>query len=180
MPVAIRPGPAPLLFHRWQTAAVDAKAAAAKGSKAKKTDDVESYVYRDATGQIGLPGEYLRQSVAGPKAGSAKYRQDPRYPRASTRSLMAASVITLTDVSPIYSVSGRGRHLGLPRQRRAVRPARRHHPGPAGVLTGWTAEIALPVLQPSYLDEQLLLDLLIDAGSSSGGRRTGPPSAGSR
>jgi hypothetical protein len=39
-------GTAPLLFHAWNVEAVAEKAKAAKGSKAKKSDDVESYVYR--------------------------------------------------------------------------------------------------------------------------------------
>ena len=35
-------GVAAILFHRWSVESVEAKSAAAKGSKAKKTDDVES------------------------------------------------------------------------------------------------------------------------------------------
>lgn len=35
-------GTADMLFHRWNCEAVAEKAAAAKGSKAKKSDDVES------------------------------------------------------------------------------------------------------------------------------------------
>ena len=49
-------GVADLLFHRWNCEAVDAKAKAAKNSAAKKTDDIESYVYRDAQGQLCMPG----------------------------------------------------------------------------------------------------------------------------
>ena len=50
-------GSAALLFHRWNCDAVEAKAKAAKGSAAKKTDDIESYVYRNDAGEICLPGE---------------------------------------------------------------------------------------------------------------------------
>src|SRR5687767_8033431 len=71
--VAIQ-GSADILFHRWNVEAVAEKAAAAKGSKAKKTDNVESYVYRDDDGFICLPGEYLRGSII----NAAKFRQDPR------------------------------------------------------------------------------------------------------
>jgi hypothetical protein len=39
-------GTCPILFHRWSCEAVAEKAKAKKGSAAKKTDDVESYVYR--------------------------------------------------------------------------------------------------------------------------------------
>ena len=58
-------GSADFLFHRWNAEAVDEKAAAAKNSKAKKTDDVESYVYRDDAGFICIPGEYLRGAIVG-------------------------------------------------------------------------------------------------------------------
>ena len=56
-------GTAPLLFHAWNVEAVREKAGAAKGSRAKKEDNVESYVYRDEHKYICLPGEYFRQSV---------------------------------------------------------------------------------------------------------------------
>ncbi|HUW33760.1 MAG TPA: hypothetical protein VM223_19290 [Planctomycetota bacterium] len=49
--VTIR-GDADLLFHRWNCEAVEAKARSAKGSAAKKTDDLESYVYRNRTGSL--------------------------------------------------------------------------------------------------------------------------------
>jgi hypothetical protein len=48
-------GVADLLFHRWNCEAVEEKANAAKGSKAKKTDNIESYVYRDDAGELCLP-----------------------------------------------------------------------------------------------------------------------------
>jgi hypothetical protein len=35
-------GVCPLIFHRWSVEGVAEKAGAAKGSKAKKTDDIES------------------------------------------------------------------------------------------------------------------------------------------
>src|SRR5437762_2120146 len=62
-------GVADLLFHGWNVEAVQGKADAKKGSKAKKTDDVESFVYRtkeansEGKGYIAIPSEYLRMSV---------------------------------------------------------------------------------------------------------------------
>ena len=50
-------GTAALLFHRWSVDGVEAKSKAAKGSKAKKEDDLESYVYRDDKGNLCIPGE---------------------------------------------------------------------------------------------------------------------------
>jgi hypothetical protein len=60
-----------ILFHRWSCEAVEEKANAIKGSRAKKTDDVESFVYRCEDGTIGIPGTYLRQAIV----GAAKYLQ---------------------------------------------------------------------------------------------------------
>jgi len=55
-------GTAPLLFHKWDGEAVESKQKAAKGSKTKKSDNVESYVPRDLDGKVAIPGEYFRQS----------------------------------------------------------------------------------------------------------------------
>src|SRR5262245_25681914 len=53
-------GTAPILFHRWDDASVERKAKAAKSSQAKKTDDVESYVYRTSDGEIGIPAKNFK------------------------------------------------------------------------------------------------------------------------
>ncbi len=158
-------GACPIMFHRWQDSAVAAKAAAAKGSRAKKTDDVESYVYRNAAGQICLPGEYLRQSIAGPQ-GAAKYRQDPRSPRKSALDLYKASVIALTDLGPIHSAaSGEVATTWdyLDSRRVTVQRAGITRVRPC-FLSGWTAEITLSVLQPNYVPAEQLLEVLQDAG----------------
>ena len=60
--VTIR-GVADVLFHRWNVESIDEKAKAAKGSKAKKTDDLESYVYRGEDGNLAAPGEWLRMAI---------------------------------------------------------------------------------------------------------------------
>lgn len=76
-------GTAPLLFHRWNCESVESKARAKKGSAEKKSDDVESYVYRTEKGELAIPGEYLRGAIV----GAAKYQQDPRSPRKSASDL---------------------------------------------------------------------------------------------
>ena len=85
-------GTADLLFHRWNSQAVEEKAKAAKNSKAKKTDDIESYVYRNDGGELCIPGEYVRQAIV----AAAKFRQDPRSPRKSAMDLYKAGVVPLT------------------------------------------------------------------------------------
>ena len=46
-------GVAPLLLHNWNVEAVAQKSASSKGSKAKKTDNLESYC---PMGASGCPG----------------------------------------------------------------------------------------------------------------------------
>jgi hypothetical protein len=88
-------GVADILFHRWNSEGIEAKGKAAKGSAAKKTDDVESYTYRDDIGDLCLPGEYVRQSMI----HAAKYRQDPRSPRKSAMDLYKAGIVSLTPLA---------------------------------------------------------------------------------
>jgi len=151
-------GTADLLFHRWQCESVGEKARAAKGSKAKKTDDVQSYVWFDDRGQLCLPGEYLRQSII----NAAKFKQDPRSPRKSAMDLFKAGLISETLLAPL---NGGGctkwdfedrRRANVQRQGiTRVRPAFRH---------GWTATVKFAVLLPEYIDPSLLNDTLVNAG----------------
>lgn len=148
-------GVADLLFHRWDNQAVKSKTDAAKGSKAKKSDNTESYLWRDDDGVICLPGEYLRQSLI----HSAKFSQDPRSPRKSAMDLFKAGVVTLTNLAPLgkdapdYFDSRR-----VVVQRNAVtrtRPAFR---------AGWSAEIQLQVITPEYISTGMLHDVISRAG----------------
>lgn len=158
-------GTADMLFHRWSTEDVAAKAAAAKNSAAKKTDNVESYVYRDEDGNICVPGEYVRMAIV----EAARYRQDPRSPRKSARDLYKAGVVALTKLAPITRSDGKvASDWDYLDQRRVmvqrngvtrVRPA---------FLQGWTATVDLQVLTPEYIDKQSLLDVLVSAGKLVG------------
>lgn len=147
-------GTCPILFHRWSCDAIAEKSAAAKGSKSKKTDNVESYVYRDEKGVLCLPGEYLRQSVI----HAAKFRQDPRSPRKSARDLFNAGVVALSD-GPLgkeaWDYIDRRRvcvqRNGVTRERPAFRE-------------GWKATIELQVLTPEYISASVLSDVLTNAG----------------
>lgn len=90
-------GASDLLFHRWNCEEVDSKSAAKKGSKIKKTDNLESYVYRNEAGILCIPSEYLRMSII----NAAKYQQDPRSPRKSAMDLFKAAVVCLNVLSPL-------------------------------------------------------------------------------
>ena len=148
-------GTASLLFHRWSNEAVAAKAGAAKNSKAKKSDNVESYVSRDEKGMICLPGEYLRQSII----YAAKFRQDPRSPRKSAMDLYKAGVVALTELASLGSKDWD--YLDARRvviQRSAVTRQR-----PA-FNKGWRATIDLSVLVPEYIEPSTLLEVIGQAG----------------
>lgn len=148
-------GTSDLLCHRWNCEAVDAKAAAPKGSKAKKRDDLESYIYRNENGEICLPGEYLRQAII----GAAKYRQDPRSPRKSAMDLFKAGVIVETQLASLGTKDWN--YIDTRRvtvQRNGVNRSR-----PA-FHAGWRAEFTLTVLLPEYINKEALLDVLGQAG----------------
>lgn len=148
-------GTADLLFHRWQTEAVAEKAAAAKNSKAKKTDNVEAYVWRNADNELCLPGEYLRRSIV----TAAKFKQDPRSPRKSAMDLVNASVISMTELASL----GKTEWDFLDRRRVTVQRAGITRTRP-GVAKGWRAAFDLTVLSPEYIDPAFLRDLISSAG----------------
>jgi hypothetical protein len=152
-------GTCPILFHRWSNASVAEKSAAAKGSKAKKTDDVDSYVYRCPDNTIGIPGVYLVGCMTDPKNGAAKYQQDPRSPRKSALDLFRASVVPLTDVASLGSETWDyldERRVTVQRNGiTRVRPA---------FHAGWQAEFDISVLTPEYISPSLLLETLTLGG----------------
>lgn len=148
-------GTAPILFHRWSNESVATKAKAAKNSAAKKTDDVESYVYRDLDGEICLPGEYVR----GAMVNAAKFKQDPRSPRKSAMDLYKAAVVPLTILAPLGSAKWDfldERRVLI--QRSAVTRQR------PGFNAGWRATFDFQVILPEYVDEAEFLSTLALAG----------------
>lgn len=148
-------GSADLLFHRWNCDSVEAKSKAAKGSTAKKTDDVESYVYRDGKGELCLPGEYLRMAII----NAAKYKQDPRSPRKSAMDIFKAGVVSITPLASLGVKDWDYEHrCRVMIQRSAVTRTR-----PA-LKAGWKAEVQLMVMIPEYIPEMLLNAVTADAG----------------
>lgn len=152
-------GIADLLFHRWNCEAVEEKSKAAKGSKAKKTDNIESYVYRNADGEICLPGEYLRQAVI----HAAKFRQDPRSPRKSAMDLFKAGVVSLVQLASLGKDTWDYEHrCRVTIQRNGITRCR-----PA-MLSGWEADISLLVNTPEYIRPADLHDVIANAGKLVG------------
>lgn len=148
-------GVADFLFHRWNCEAVEAKGKAAKGSKAKKSDDLESYVYRTDEGELAIPGEYFRQALI----HAAKFRQDPRSPRKSAMDLYKAGVVALTPLAPLGTSAWDYEHKCRVQVQRngvtRVRPA---------MKAGWRLGIELLVNLPEYIPPDALHDVVINAG----------------
>jgi len=148
-------GVADMIFHRWNVEEVEAKGKAAKGSAAKKTDNLESYVYRNDANEICLPGEYVRQSVI----NAAKFRQDPRSPRKSAMDLYKAGIVSLTPLASLGVAAWDYDHRcrvtvqrnGITRVRPAIR-------------IGWEAEMVFMVNLPEYISPEAFNDVLVNAG----------------
>jgi hypothetical protein len=148
-------GVADLLFHRWNVEGVEEKSKAAKGSAAKKMDDLESYVWRNDDGELCLPGEYLRMSIV----NASRSKQDPRSPRKSAMDLYKAAVICLTPLASLgvkdwdYEDRRRGvvQRQGINRTRPAMK-------------AGWQASFVLMVNTPEYISPAMLNETLQTAG----------------
>lgn len=150
-------GACPIIFHRWNDAAVKEKAEAKKGSKEKKTDNVESFIYRDIDGHICLPGEYLRMAMV----YAAKFKQDPRSPRKSAFDLFKAGIVPLTEFA---KVNGGTKNWDFIDQRRVVVQRNAITRMRPAFLKGWTAEVDIMVNVPEYIDIHFFCEVLEMAG----------------
>jgi hypothetical protein len=148
-------GSAAFLFHRWNDDAVEAKSKAAKNSKAKKTDDLESYVYRDDKGFLAIPSEYIRQAII----HSAKFTQDPRSPRKSGMDLFKAGIVCLNELCSL----GIKDWDYLDRRRVVIQRSAVTRTRPA-LLSGWNINTQLMVLTPEYITPETLNSVLSQAG----------------
>lgn len=162
-------GVVPILFHRWSNESVAEKAKAKKGSAAKKTDDVQSYVYRNEDDEICLPGEYVYGAIVDRKNGAAKYRQDPRSPRKSALDLYRAGIAPLTLLAPILDADAKPTNEWdyLDARRVTVQQAGITRQRPA-FNAGWRATFVFQINLPEYVDAHAFLDVLTLAGRAVG------------
>lgn len=158
-------GNSDLLLHAWNCEAVAGKAKAKKGSEEKKSDNLESYVFRNDDGLVCLPAEYVRMSVV----NAAKFRQDPRSPRKSAMDLYKASIVSLSPLSPIVTKDGAPtknwdyeHRCRVQVQRNGITRTR-----PA-FKEGWSAELSLMVNLPQYISAADFLETLTMAGKVIG------------
>lgn len=147
-----------ILLHRYDVEAVKQKAGAKKGSSDKKSDNVESYVYRTESGEIGLPGLNFKAAIC----EAAKFAQDPRSPRKSARDLFRAGIRvrgmasfgkTTWDLLDTRKVNVQ--RNAVPR----VRPA---------MQSGWKLTFTVEVLLPEYIQPKWLHELTTNAGRLCG------------
>lgn len=152
-------GTADMLFHRWNNEAVAEKSAARKGSAVKKTDNIESYVWRNEKGELCLPGEYVRGSII----MAAKFRQDPRSPRKSAMDLFKAAVISMTPLASLgtkeWDYEDKRRVTVQRNGITRVRPAMRQ---------GWTVDMDFMINLPEYVDPAFFREVLAMAGKLVG------------
>jgi hypothetical protein len=151
----IAEGVAPFIFHRWSCDSIEAKGKAAKGSAAKKSDDLESYCYRAENGQLAIPTEYFRMAVV----QAAKFKQDPRSPRKSAMDLFKAALFPTHEYCPL----GMDKWDYVDRRRVTVQRNGITRSRPA-INTGWKAVMQLQVVLPEYVSPQLLNEVLQLAG----------------
>lgn len=152
-------GVSAILFHAWNNEAVAEKAVAKKGSAAKKSDNVESYVYRNDKGEIALPGVYVHSSMQ----YAAKFKQDPRSPRKSAFDLFKAAISPLTE----YASLGAAKWDYLDERRVLVQRNAIMRQRPA-FNAGWKAQMQFVVNLPEYVSPHFFQDVLMLAGRAIG------------
>lgn len=150
-------GTMPLLMHCWNIEAISGKANAQKGSAEKKTDNLESYVLRDDDGFIVMPTINFCASI---REAGRKF-PDPTSPRKSMRDLLKAIVVPETENALIND--GVKVWDAVDQRRVVIQRAGITRSRPM-FNTGWTMTFDVMVLEPAYLDRELLFKLIESAG----------------
>lgn len=158
--VTIR-GTQPLLLHGWNVEAIQEKADAPKGSRAKKTDNLESYVYRDADGYICVTGAYLHGALK----DVGRYKQDPRSPRKNQKDLMNEAIVMQNLLPRIQPQTKKWQYEHKGRvivQRNAITRT-----WPA-FHAGWEITFIMEVILPQYVPPNYLHEMIALAGRIKG------------
>jgi len=158
-------GTADLFFHRYNVEEVEEKANLPRGSKLKKIDNVDAYVWRDHEDYLCLPGYYLRASLA--KVG--KNFQDPRSSRGKQAVELVNEVISVQPALARIRTDGKERQewdyvdkrrvvvqrAAVARSRPCFRPA-------------WEADFQVACAAPGWLPPRQLYQMIIQAGMFQG------------
>jgi len=154
-------GTAKMLMHCWNNEAIAEKAAAKKGSAQKKTDDIESYLLRDEDGFIVMPCLNFCASIR----TAGKSYPDPTSPRKSLHDRLKAIVVPEEEYGRINGGVKTWDFIDMRRvviQRAGITRSR-----PA-FFEGWTLEFSVMILEPEFLPEALLAELVGNAGKFQG------------
>jgi hypothetical protein len=154
-------GTAKMLMHCWNIAAIEEKSTSKKGSKEKKTDNVESYVLRDDSGNIVMPTINFCASIR--MAG--KSFSDPSSPRKSLHDRLKAVIIPVEEYG---LVNGGTKDWDFIDARRVViqrAGITRHRPA---FFEGWEIVFKIAIMEPEYLQPDLLYELISTAGKFQG------------
>lgn len=155
-------GSSPFLFHRWSNEAVAAQQAAKKNSIVKKSDNVESYVFRNEKRALCIPSEYVRMSVI----NSAKYDQHPSKPRASAFDLFKAGIICAPELCELND--GEAYNWDSLDQRRVVIQRASITRSRPSMNTGWEINLEITSLLPDLIDFNFMYKTLVRAGQLIG------------
>lgn len=156
---AVIKGTADLLFRKWSNEDVAEKSKSKKGSAARKTDNIETFVHRNEQGNLCLLGEQFRMAII----ATAKFKQDPRSPRKSAQDLFKAGIVALQNHVDLgvkdWDYVDRRRVVI---QKNAITRSR-----PA-LQAGWTCEVFLQINLPEYISSDDVYELLVLAGRVNG------------
>lgn len=152
-------GSADFLYHKWNVEQIAEQSAAKKGSAIRKTDDLETYVYRNSKGDLAIPGEYLKGAII----GASKFRQDPRSPRKSAMDIVKAAIVSLTPLA-----SAGQKHWDYEDKRRVVIQRNAITRTRPALKAGWTVTFQMMCNLPEYISPSFLNDLVASAGKLIG------------
>jgi len=151
----------PLLFHRYDTQLIADKSALKKGSKAKKTDNVESSVYLSDEGTLSVPGLNFHSALI----AASKFHSDPRSPRASAKELFKCGILVVDDLAEITPPRKTWDFEDARRVRVQNSYITRVRPG---IKKGWKLTFTVDVALPEYITPGLLQEVVVDAGRYCG------------
>ena len=154
-------GTAKMLMHCWNNEAIAEKASAKKGSAVKKTDDIESYVLRDEKGFIVMPCLNFCASIR----TAGKSFSDPTSPRKSLHDRLKAIVVPEEEYGLI---NGGVKTWDFIDQRRVVIQRAGITRSRPAFLEGWKLTFTVMVLEPEFLSEELLAELIANARKFQG------------
>jgi len=149
-----------ILFHAFDVSDYRRKEQAKKGSQEKKTDNVESYVYRDPeTGAIAMPALNMKAAIC----NAAKKFKDPASTRASAKDLIRGGIVVdpflspfLRDGKPIMewdTIDERG--VGV-NQSKVIRSR-------PMLTNGWQLKYNITVTDSEYINTDLIYEVIARA-----------------